>query len=498
MVDLPRDSTTTAEAQDVDISALSPGARIGRYEVAAVLGKGSFGITYRARDEQLGREVAIKEYLPMALAYREAGSTVRPRSTKDAEDFIWGRDRFVAEGRTLASLQDAPGIVKVFDFLEMNGTAYIVMELIRGETLENHINRQGRMDPAAIDLILWPLLDGLEQVHAAGFLHRDIKPANIIVDYRGQARLIDFGASRSAMAGRAVAMTAVYTPGYAAAEQFSAARQGPWTDIYALSATLYRAIVGGAPPSAIDRMLEDTCEPIARRAGAGFAVGLLFGIDAGLAVRASDRPQSIAAWRPLLAGQTKDAATVVARRSIAAASAVGLKSPRSPTPSRRIGLAAGVAAIVVALAVGGGYLLFGPDRSSSTGGRAAATVRPAAAPLPPTPPTASQTGPSSASYSWTAKVVLEKGSKDDCPADDLRYIDVKNGSLVARGDNGTFTFVPMHALNSDRSGRVLTQYMGKPGDTPLPVVHEFAPGNGPRPIRRDLDNGRCIWSWVPI
>jgi serine/threonine protein kinase len=194
MVDLPRDPTTTAEAQDVDISALSPGARVGRYEVAAVLGKGSFGITYRARDEQLGREVAIKEYLPTALAYREAGSTVRPRSTREAEDFIWGRDRFVAEGRTLASLQDAPGIVKVFDFLEMNGTAYIVMELIRGETLESHIGRQRRMDPAAIDLVLWPLLDGLEQVHAAGFLHRDIKPANIIVDRRGQARLIDFGA----------------------------------------------------------------------------------------------------------------------------------------------------------------------------------------------------------------------------------------------------------------------------------------------------------------
>ena len=113
-----------------------------------------------------------------------------------------GRDRFVAEGRTLASLQDAPGIVRVFDFLEANGTAYIVMQLVQGVTLESRLKSAGNLSPADVDRILWPLLGGLERVHDAAFLHRDIKPANILLDAAGNPTLIDFGASRAAMAGR--------------------------------------------------------------------------------------------------------------------------------------------------------------------------------------------------------------------------------------------------------------------------------------------------------
>ena len=124
---------------EVDYVALQPGQTIGRYEIVSVLGQGGFGITYRARDVQLGREVAIKEYLPSALAIRQDGATVLPRTTKMADDFGWGRDRFVTEGRTLASLHRATAIVHVFDYLEANGTAYIVMELLSGETLEERI-----------------------------------------------------------------------------------------------------------------------------------------------------------------------------------------------------------------------------------------------------------------------------------------------------------------------------------------------------------------------
>jgi serine/threonine protein kinase len=141
---------------------------------------------------------------------------------------------------------------------------------------------------------VWPLLDGLEQVHNAGFLHRDIKPANILLDAAGHPTLIDFGASRAAMSGRSAALTAIFTPGYAAAEQMTSAKQGPWTDIYGLSATLHYAITGASPPSAFDRMLEDAYEPLNRMALPGFGRGLLAGIDAGLEVRAVDRPQTIA------------------------------------------------------------------------------------------------------------------------------------------------------------------------------------------------------------
>ncbi len=309
-MDEPRD--TRAEA---DFVALPPGQTIGRYEVLGVLGHGGFGITYRARDSQLGREVAIKEYLPPALAIRQDGATVLPRSPREADDFTWGRTRFVEEGRTLAGLQKSPAIVRVYDFLEINGTAYIVMELVHGETLEHRLRRTGPLTPAEIDRLLWPLLDGLTRVHATGFLHRDIKPANILLDAEGDPTLIDFGASRAAMADRTSALTAVFTPGYAAAEQVTSARQGPWTDIYALSATLHHAIAGKPPPNVFDRMADDRYQPLALLQPPGFRRGLLLGLDAGLAVKASDRPQTIPGWRTVLGQATArdDDVTVVSR-----------------------------------------------------------------------------------------------------------------------------------------------------------------------------------------
>jgi serine/threonine protein kinase len=288
-------------SQPSDFVALQPGQTIGRYEILALLGRGGFGITYRARDTQLNREVAIKEYLPSALAMRQGGTAVLPQSTRMADDFTWGRDRFVEEGRTLATLQHAPAIVEVFDFLEANGTAYIVMKLMPGETLEDRLQR-GALDQPAIERILWPLLEGLQQVHATGYLHRDIKPANILLDAQGNPTLIDFGASRAAMAGRTTVLTAIFTPGYAAPEQFSSAKQGPWTDIYGLAATLYHAITGTTTPSAFDRLIEDTFRPLAEIKPAGFTPHLLSGIDAGLVLRADSRPQSIADWRRALTG----------------------------------------------------------------------------------------------------------------------------------------------------------------------------------------------------
>src|SRR6476660_9163929 len=154
-------NTTDGPVDDVDFVALQVGQTIGRYEIVSVLGQGGFGITYRARDIQLDREVAIKEYLPSALAFRQDGVTVLPRTTKMADDFGWGRERFVTEGRTLASLHRVPAIVRVFDFLQSNGTAYIVMELLHGETLEDRIAREGNRGAEAVDGIVWPLLDGL-------------------------------------------------------------------------------------------------------------------------------------------------------------------------------------------------------------------------------------------------------------------------------------------------------------------------------------------------
>jgi serine/threonine protein kinase len=354
---------------EVDYVALQPGQTVGRYEIVSVLGQGGFGITYRARDVQLGREVAIKEYLPSALAVRQDGATVLPRTTKMADDFGWGRERFVTEGRTLASLHRATAIVHVFDYLEANGTAYIVMELLSGETLEDRIVKNGKLTPEEVDRILWPLLDGLEQVHNAGFLHRDIKPANILLDPAGNPTLIDFGASRAAMAGRSTALTAIFTPGYAAAEQMTSAKQGPWTDIYGLSATLYHAIAGKTPPSAFDRMLSDSYEPLAQLKPAGFSPGVLAGIDAGLAVVASDRPQSIAGWRPVLgmtAAPAADVTMVIGKAAMPEPRHASTLAPPPPASgaSGRIGLWIAVGVVALALLGGGGYYAIasrGPD-----------------------------------------------------------------------------------------------------------------------------------------
>ncbi len=333
--------------------ALPVGTVIGRYRITGILGQGSFGITYRAHDDQLGRDVAIKEYLPTTFAIRHGGLSVVPNSTGAAEDFAWGRQRFVEEGRTLAGFQRAPGIVRVHDFLEANGTAYIVMELVQGETLGARLQRQGRLAVPEVERILRALLAGLEKVHAASFIHRDIKPDNILLDDEGQPTLIDFGAARAAVAGRTSALTGIFTPGYAAVEQFTDGRQGPFTDIYGLSAVLFQAITGEKPPSAIDRVLDDTFVPLAKRRPAGFAPALLVGIDRGMEIRPEARPQSIAAWRTLLfPGETPD-------------KPIPSKVPEKPG-RWRIAAVAGLAAMLVAGAAAGALFLFSPQKAPVT------------------------------------------------------------------------------------------------------------------------------------
>jgi serine/threonine protein kinase len=333
---------------------LPAGTMLRGYELKSILGQGAFGITYRARDLTLSRDVAVKEYLPTTLALREGRTTVLPRSPDHAEQFAWGRERFVEEARTLARLDRTPAIVRVHDFLEANGTAYMVMGLVEGETLNKRLMREQRLTPEAVDRLLFPLLDGLEEVHGIGFLHRDIKPANIMVDARGRPTLIDFGAARAAMAGRSTTMTAIFTPGYAAAEQYTSAELGPWTDIYGISATLYHAITGKIPPSAIERIMKDTYQPLSELKPEGYAPELLAGIDAGMARQVEDRPQNIAEWRHVLrTGEHQVSAREVTQIE---------HKPRRPR--RKTGFAlrgpalwASAAAAAVLLA-GGGYLAF--------------------------------------------------------------------------------------------------------------------------------------------
>ena len=280
--------------------ALPTGYKVGRYTLNAVLGEGGFGITYRARDEALRRDVAVKEYLPADVAVRQDDTTIRPRSASDTQLYQWGLQRFVDEARTLAAMH-APNIVSVHDFMETNGTGYMVMELIEGRSLALILDRDGPMPSERLLPITRQLLSGLEAVHTRGYLHRDIKPGNILIRPNGQPVLVDFGAARISKRSGAHAMTSVYTPGYAPAEQYAAdGEQGPWTDIYALAATLYEAITGWPPPDATTRLLNDRIVPAVKTGEGRYPESFLAGIDAGLGLRKEDRPPSVGVWRALL------------------------------------------------------------------------------------------------------------------------------------------------------------------------------------------------------
>src|SRR5215216_967383 len=348
---------TKTDAKPNELRGTLPaGTRLRNYELLSVLGHGGFGITYYAKDTTLGREVAVKEYLPTTLALRENGSTVVPRSTQFAEDFIWGRERFLEEARILATLEGAPAVVRVYDFLEANGTAYMIMGLARGDTLEQRLKRDGKIAPATVQRMLDRLLDGLDAVHKTGFLHRDVKPANIILNAKNNPTLIDFGASRASMADRTAAMTAIFTPRYAAAEQLTSDKQGPWTDIYGLSATLYHAITGKPPPSSLERALNDAYEPLAKLSPEGYSPGILQGIDVGLTVRAKDRPQSIAEWRDVLSGVSSEPVSdeTVFERPKPRPKPKAAPPPVPPPPKNRQPPAVVAAAVSAAASMAGG------------------------------------------------------------------------------------------------------------------------------------------------
>ena len=275
-------------------------ARIEEFEVVRELGAGGFGITYLARDLQLHRGVAVKEYLPRDWGTRRHDGTVGPRSSSYAEQYEWGLERFVEEARKLARLSH-PQIVRVHRVFGVGGTAYMVMEYVEGQSLEEELKSAGRLGEARVREILEGLADGLAEVHGAGLLHRDIKPANVMLRARGGTPvLIDFGAARQYVGRASRPLTEVLTPGYAPFEQYrSKGHQGPWTDIYALGALAYTCLSGRVPDEAPDRVADDRL-PSVGQAVPGLSRELTSAVDVALAVSERDRPQDVEEWLGLL------------------------------------------------------------------------------------------------------------------------------------------------------------------------------------------------------
>jgi serine/threonine protein kinase len=281
-----------------NLRALPLGEKISDYVVEKILGQGGFGITYLASDVMLDKKVAIKEYYPREYAVREGTRVVRPTgSQEDRDTFKWGLTRFLDEARVLARF-DHSNIIAVRRFFEANGTAYLVMDYCEGASLDEHIKNIKNMSESEAENIFFSLLSGLQQIHKANFLHRDIKPANIYIKNDGSPVLLDFGSARQSISEHSRSVTSMATAHYASAEQYSThGKQGPWTDIYGLSATMYRVLSGVKPQDAPDRMLDDKLIPLAILLKGKFSKNFLQGIDRGLAIKPLDRPQSISEWK---------------------------------------------------------------------------------------------------------------------------------------------------------------------------------------------------------
>ncbi|MGE4013698.1 MAG: bifunctional serine/threonine-protein kinase/formylglycine-generating enzyme family protein, partial [Alphaproteobacteria bacterium] len=283
-------------------NVLPVGTTLHGYRILGILGAGAFGVTYRAEHVSMGQIVAIKEYLPNSVAFRDHNRlTLRTVTPGKLDDFERGLERFKQEARTLAGLKH-PNVVPVYNFFEANSTAYMVMEFQAGSSLQDILDRAKTLDAAAIRVLLNGMLNGLAAVHDAGFLHRDLKPSNIYVRADGTPVLLDFGAARQTFG--AAALSVSYSDGFAAIEQYSRdATQGKWTDIYGLGATLFQCVTGEIPPLSPGRVLAkqekrpDPVAPALRRVTADYPGALLAGIETCMALLPDDRPQNVPAAR---------------------------------------------------------------------------------------------------------------------------------------------------------------------------------------------------------
>lgn len=266
-----------------------------RYQVGKVLGEGGFGITYVGRDIVLDMKVAVKEFYMSGYVNRNNthSDLVRASVGDKSELFEKNREKFLTEARVLAKFVNEEGIVGIRDFFQENNTAYIVMDFLTGETLKNYLRAKGKITWRETLNIMSPIIKSLGIIHKHNVVHRDISPDNIMLTEEQKVKLLDFGAAREVSQTDMKSLSVILKPGYAPEEQYrSKGQQGPWTDIYALCATMYFCISGIVPEDAMERMFEDKLLPLCEvEPSCSIAVSNV--IARGMAVRQKDRYQSI-------------------------------------------------------------------------------------------------------------------------------------------------------------------------------------------------------------
>ena len=290
----------TSPTSDRYPDALRVGTALGEFTITDVIGEGGFGTVYLAYEETLDRTVAIKEYLPVAIAARSGDQTVLVRSEGNREAYAAGLQSFMREARLQARFSH-PAMIEVYRVWEQNGTAYMAMRYYPGESLRDlrkNTSVSITIDEAWIKRILLPVFDAVRELHSQSVLHRDVSPDNILILPSGAPVLLDFGAARMVVAGAAQSLTTVLKPGYAPIEQYAgdgAVEQGPWTDVYGLGAVLYFLAIGNAPPQAVTRMMADTLRGFDESVAGRYSVSFAVAIKSALAVLPENRLQSVTA-----------------------------------------------------------------------------------------------------------------------------------------------------------------------------------------------------------
>lgn len=357
---------TASFTPNVNVDALANGTMLDGYVITGLIGQGGFGVVYVGRDEKNNRTVAIKEFLPAAIAGRAPNGSIAPRSADLAKTFATGLKGFMREANLLSEFAH-PALVAVHRAWEQNSTAYMAMQYYPGKTLRDvRVRHNAPMSQDQVRAYMAPVFEAVSELHAHRVIHRDISPDNILVMPTGETVLLDLGAARQVLGGMTQALTTILKPGFAPIEQYvedGSMEQGRWTDVYGLGAVIYFLVTGKPPTPATTRIVRDSLPSLADVAGPGYSPAFTAAVTRALSIRAIDRFKSMSEFRSTL-GWNMPLRPVVSPPSTAADSAQAAPT-LTPEQIQALRDQVAVAPPVAASAVAASAPVSPPDRRTA-------------------------------------------------------------------------------------------------------------------------------------